>query len=63
MKKLVKIIAMLTIAAVIQIGACKLALNERGYKAIGSERLVFPAILFLEYKVFCKSEETLCSEI
>ena len=33
MRKLVKVSAMLAIAAIMQIGGCKLAYAERGYKA------------------------------
>lgn len=58
MRKLVKVGAMLAIAAIVQIGACKLAYNERGYKAMGSERLVFPVVLFAEYKAFCEPGES-----
>lgn len=35
MRKLVKVSAMLAIATIMQIGGCKLAYAERGYKAIG----------------------------
>ena len=38
LRKLVKVSAMLAIAAIMQIGGCKLAYAERGYKAIGSEK-------------------------
>ena len=58
MRKLVKVSAMLAIAAIMQIGGCKLAYAERGYKAIGSERLIFPVVLFLEYKAFCEPGES-----
>ena len=58
MRKLVKVSAMLAIAAIMQIGGCKLAYAERGYKAIGSERLIFPVVLFLEYKTFCEPGES-----
>lgn len=58
-RKLVKIGAMIAIAAMVQIGACKLAFHERGYKAMGSERLVFPVVLYLEYKLFCDPDENL----
>ena len=44
LRKLVKVSAMLAIAAIMQIGGCKLAYAERGYKAIGSERLIFPVV-------------------
>ena len=33
LRKLVKVSAMLAIAAIMQIGGCKLAYAERGYKA------------------------------
>lgn len=58
LRKLVKVSAMLAIAAIMQIGGCKLAYAERGYKAIGSERLIFPVVLFLEYKAFCEPGES-----
>lgn len=57
MRKLVKIIAMVAIATIMQIGACKIAYTERGYQAMGSERLVFPIVLYAEYKAFCEPEE------
>ena len=56
LRKLVKVSAMLAIAAIMQIGGCKLAYAERGYKAIGSERLIFPVVLFLEYKGYEKNQ-------
>ena len=58
LRKLVKVSAMLAIAAIMQIGGCKLAYAERGYEAIGSERLIFPVVLFLEYKAFCEPGES-----
>lgn len=58
LRKLVKVSAMLAIAAIMQIGGCKLAYAERGYKAIGSERLIFLVVLFLEYKAFCEPGES-----
>ena len=48
MRKLVKVSAMLAIAAIMQIGGCKLAYAERGYEAIGRERLIFTVVLFRE---------------
>lgn len=58
MRKLVKVSAMLAIAVIMQIGGCKLAYDERGYKTIGSERLIFPVVLFLEYKAFYEPGES-----
>lgn len=58
MRKLVKVGVMFAIAAIMQIGACKLAYAERGYKAMGSERLIFPVVLFVEYKAFCEPGES-----
>lgn len=62
MRKLVKVGTMFAIAAIMQIGACKLAYAERGYKAVGSERLIFPAVLFTEYKAFCYPRESFYDE-
>lgn len=62
MRKLVKVSVMLAIAAIMQLGACKLAYNERGYKAMGSERLIFPVVLYVEYKAFCYPGETFCED-
>lgn len=58
MKGLVKVAAMLSIAAVMQLGACKIAARERMIPGMGSERLVFPITLFVEYKAFCHPGET-----
>lgn len=58
MRKLVKIGIMLAVATVIQIGAYDLAYQERGYEAIGGEILIFPAVLFWEYKAFYEPLET-----
>lgn len=62
MRKLAKVGTMIAIAVVMQIGACKLAYNERGYQAFGGERLILPAVLVLEYKALCEPEETLDDE-
>ena len=58
LRQLVKVSAMLAIAAIMQIGGCKMAYAQRVYRASGSERLSFPVVLFLEYKAFCEPEES-----
>ena len=59
-KKLVKVLTMIAIAAVIQIQANKLAAFERhSVDAIRSEVFAFPIVLITEYKVFCTPGESL----
>lgn len=51
-KQLVKVAAAITIAAIMQIGANKVAYMDRGYDAMGGEVMVFPLVLWTEYRVF-----------
>ena len=57
MRKVLKVATMIAIAIVMQVGANKLAYANRGHQALGGEKLVFPAVLVLEYKAFCTPDE------
>lgn len=62
MRKLAKVSAMILIAVIMQIGANELAFEQRGYKATGGEVLIFPTVLFIEYKAFCSERESFVEE-
>lgn len=60
--KLVKLLVVVGVSVILQIGAVRYAEAQRGYDAIGGEILVFPSALFAGYKMLFPDEYLLYEE-